>query len=271
MNQLTLFKLLSLYDTSITPENSKLHLAMSNDENILDMFFSNKFEEWQTYQSKRNFGRDLIISLIKLPQKDRWLFAGVFNSIKSKRLKNYYKYETSPVETVNGLIGRVIIHYHRPSRQSYPYAENCSEHLRVFKMLDKKLCVPDFPGFTHIAITKSTLDIIVKQEIPSWKAALSNVAGIYLITDKNNGKLYVGKASGNSGLWQRWCAYSTTGHGGNKELKEVLEKNDEDYSKNFQYSILETADTNASEEDILTRESHWKKILCTREHGYNSN
>lgn len=271
MNQLTLFKLLSLYDTSITPENSKLHLATSNNENILDVFFSNRFEEWQRWQTKRNFSRDLIISLIKLPQKDHWLFAGVFNSIRSEKEGTLYKYETSPVEIVNGLIGRVVVHYHRPSRQSYPYAENCSEHLCICEMLDKKLCVSDFPGFTHVAITKGTLDIIVKQEVPSWKAALSNVAGVYLITDKHSGKLYVGKASGNSGLWQRWCAYSATGHGGNKELRELLEKNDKDYSKNFQFSILETADTNASEEDILARESHWKKVLCTREHGYNCN
>ena len=38
---------------------------------------------------------------------------------------------------------------------------------------------------------------------------------------------------------------------------------------NFQYSILEIADTHASDDDILDRESYWMKVLKTREFGLN--
>jgi hypothetical protein len=37
----------------------------------------------------------------------------------------------------------------------------------------------------------------------------------------------------------------------------------------FQHSVLEIADTHASEQDILDRESHWMKVLGSRAHGLN--
>ena len=36
---------------------------------------------------------------------------------------------------------------------------------------------------------------------------------------------------------------------------------------NLQYSILEIADTHASDADILTRESYWMRALGSRVHG----
>ena len=38
---------------------------------------------------------------------------------------------------------------------------------------------------------------------------------------------------------------------------------------NFQYSILEIADTHASDEDILKREAYWMDALKTRKFGMN--
>ena len=37
----------------------------------------------------------------------------------------------------------------------------------------------------------------------------------------------------------------------------------------FQYSILEIADTHASDADILVRESYWMSALKTRDFGLN--
>jgi hypothetical protein len=39
----------------------------------------------------------------------------------------------------------------------------------------------------------------------------------------------------------------------------------------FRYSILELADLHDSPEEVLGRESHWKKILQTRGYGLNAN
>lgn len=92
-----------------------------------------------------------------------------------------------------------------------------------------------------------------------------------LITDTHTGKLYVGSATGEEGIWARWSSYVATGHGGNKDLRKLLKAEGSDYVRHFQYAILEIADNHTSVEDVLHREDHWKRVLMSREHGYNAN
>ena len=73
-------------------------------------------------------------------------------------------------------------------------------------------------------------------------------------------------------LLQRWSNYVANGHGGNKELIELVNEKGFDYVKqNFQYSILENYNTKIDDHVILERESWWKEILQSRGFGYNSN
>jgi hypothetical protein len=51
--------------------------------------------------------------------------------------------------------------------------------------------------------------------------ALASVAGVYLISDTLTGKLYVGSATGEGGIWGRWCQY-VDGHGHNIQLKRLV-------------------------------------------------
>jgi hypothetical protein len=111
----------------------------------------------------------------------------------------------------------------------------------------------------------------VAQEIPSWKVALSNVSGVYVIVDTSNGRQYVGSACGGAGIWGRWATYAGSGDGGNRELAHVLGTNGPDHAGHFQYSILEVSDLQATGESVLARETHWKNLLCTRQFGYNIN
>lgn len=100
-----------------------------------------------------------------------------------------------------------------------------------------------------------------------------NVNCVYLITDTSNGKLYVGSTYGKDGIWQRWSTYVTTnGTGGNKELIQLI-KDDPDYAiKYFQFSILEVfLNQDSNNEQILEREKYWKKVLDSKNHGYNDN
>ena len=83
--------------------------------------------------------------------------------------------------------------------------------------------------------------------------------------------MYVGSAAGEGGLWRRWESYAKNGHGGNTELKALLKRKGFDYTDNFQYSVLEIADSHATQEYIVTREVYWKNVLLSREYGYNSN
>ena len=46
----------------------------------LHVYFEGRFEEWQAEQTKKNFERPLVVSLIALPAPHSWLFAGVHDS-----------------------------------------------------------------------------------------------------------------------------------------------------------------------------------------------
>ena len=79
-----LFDLLQTLDSAIEPACCKVHLACRNGvENPLDIYFAGNFDEWQAWQSKQNFQRPLVISLIALPQPSQWLFVGVYDSLVS--------------------------------------------------------------------------------------------------------------------------------------------------------------------------------------------
>ena len=166
------------------------------------------------------------------------------------------------------LIGRIIVNHQR-TRQTYV-------QLRpeiVFPILEiskTKKTIKEFPGYKDIIISFTELELIINQKIESWYSALSAVKGVYLILDTSTGLSYVGKASSaEEGIWQRWLDYKKNGHGGNEKLKKLLKENGNNYAINFQFSILEIADTHASDEYILSRESHWMNVLRTRKFGNN--
>ena len=73
-------------------------------------------------------------------------------------------------------------------------------------------------------------------------------------------------------LLQRWSNYVENGHGGNIELKKLVEEKGFDYVKKyFQYSILENYNAKIDDHIILEHESWWKDTLQSRKHGYNAN
>jgi len=269
-----LFDLLRVNLPSLKEEDCKIHLAVWNGfKNPVDVFLEGRFEEWQSWQSRKNFERKYIISLLQLPGADEWLFAGGYISKGNAYIvkEKYYRYKTSELDEFKELAGRLVVTFSRSGRQSYLNAENWSGNMAVSEIKPEKMVVEEFSGYNKVKLSKKRLDIIVSQCIDSWKAALSNVSGVYLITDTKTGKLYVGSATGEGGIWQRWCQYAENGHGGNRDLIEVLSDKGKEYRDNFQYSVLEIADTHASVADVLVREAYWKDILCSREHGYNAN
>ncbi len=269
-----LLDLISIYIPNFNPRDSKVHLAVHNGiDDPLDVFLADKFKEWQEEQSKKNFERKYIISLINIPNTEKWLLGGIYESLgcEFNSEKQYFKYHTQIVDEVKELVGRLVIKYKRKGRQSYRCFETIVEDCMVDELKAKPLTISDFPGYNNTCISKLTLDIIINSQLESWKSALSNISGVYLITDKNNGKLYVGSAYGKEGIWQRWSEYSSNNHGGNKELIALLNEKGKDYFNNFQYSILEIVDSYTTHEYIIQREQYWKNVLYSKEHGYNSN
>ena len=66
-------------------------------------------------------------------------------------------------------------------------------------------------------------------------------------------------------------AYAQTGHGGNVLLRELLNQVGAARAADFHFSILEIANVHDSEAAILARDSHWKRVLVSRDHGWNAN
>ncbi len=253
-------------------KKTKLHLAIGSRDRFepLYQFYRDGFKEWQESQNKKNFEREYILSLIYFG-KDEWLFAGIFRKkgLEVKSDKIFYK--TELLDFGEEFIGRLVIKYEKTFRQSYPYLENCINQFALSEIRKERYTVEPFPGFENVKIKHELLKSIISQEENSWKTALSNVKGIYLISDLTTGKLYVGSAYGENAFWNRWTDYVKFGHGGNKKLKKLISEKGTEYVENFQYSILETRSMNSEDDEIINRESFWKDILLSREFGYNEN
>lgn len=273
--KLKLFTLLQVIEDKLLEKDSKVHLAGYTGEwHPIDSYLAGSFDEFQSWQTKANFERKYIVALIQLSKPNKWLFAGAFYSqgYEYHEDGNLYKYKTTEMELLKQFSGRVVVDFQRSGRQSYLNAENWTDTMFISEIYAERMVVEEFKSYNYTSISKKTLDIIVQQDVISWKSALSAVCGVYLITDKAIGKLYVGSATGNGGFWQRWSQYSFDGHGGNIELRKLVKQKGIEYvNQNFQYSIIETVDNHTNEEDIRKRESYWKNVLLSRDFGYNSN
>jgi hypothetical protein len=123
-----------------------------------------------------------------------------------------------------------------------------------------------FPGYDKVNISWNDLSRVIEKE--TWKTALQNQKGVYLITDISNGKKYVGSAYGESMILGRWQSYVKNGNGGNVGLKVF----GFDYIKrNFRFSILDIYKSTIDDQVIIERESWWKEVLQSRKYGYNEN
>lgn len=267
------FSLLNASGIDVDPKACKIHLAVYNGkENPLDVFFAGEFDDWQEYQQNKNFNRAHVIGLIALAQRGEWLFTGFYDTAGCRQRSNgRFRYKLVGRAETEELAGRLVVRFERTGRQSYLNADNWLEKMRVAQILPVKMAVSEFPGYSAVTLTKQHLDIVVGQDEPSWRGALANVAGVYVIADRSTGKLYVGSATGDGGLWARWSSYSRNGHGGNKELKALLREKGLGHAEHFQFGILEIADGQADGETVLERESYWKRLLLSREFGLNAN
>ncbi|MBU8920936.1 MAG: GIY-YIG nuclease family protein [Bacteroidales bacterium] len=249
----------------------KVHLATGSDWLPLDAFYDGKFKEWQENQNGKNFSRDMVVGLIHV-EGSRGLFAGVyrvlgFNPQEGKRVR----YSTELLAGQDDLIGRVIVEHKRSGRAAYLIGKPDGGPFHVCEIRPQPMTIQDFPGYQEVCVSYAKLKIIIEQNLDTWRGALSNMKGVYIITDLKTGRLYVGSATGSDGLWQRWGSYVKTGHGGNKDLKRVLKDKGPRYVEHFQYSLLEVADSRTSDEYVLERESFWKEVLASRKFGYNAN
>ena len=256
------------------PENYKRHFARWNGHSQPLEVWARDWDEWQGWQEYRpgrdDFNRPVIFSLIQFyHETDVWLFGGVFRVLA----RHADRYEVEFADRGESFLGRLKLRSPYRNRTTRVNFENHYAELEVQEILREPYSGRVFPGFEDIDLSFEELETLVRNERTDWKSALKSVKGIYLITDTNTGKRYVGSAYGGTGIWSRWCSYVATGHGGNVELEALIADPNLEYCRqSFRFALLETRPALTSDEVIIAREGFWKQILLTRgEQGLNRN
>ena len=257
-----------------SPESYKLHFARwSGKAHPLEVWVRDK-KEWQGWQeyrpAKDAFNRPLIFTLVQFyHEPDIWLFGGVFRVLH----RHADRYQVELTDEGAGFLGRLKLWSSYRKRATRVKFENHYQNLEVQEILRETYSGRSFPGFENIDVSFEELEALVLNSRPDWRAALSSVKGIYLISDIKTGKQYVGSAYGDQGIWSRWSTYVATGHGGNVELRGLVKDPTLKYCReSFRFALLEARPSPTPDEIILAREAFWKRILLSRgKYGLNRN
>jgi hypothetical protein len=255
-------------------ERYKLHLSSRNPEGEepLDAYVAGNWVGWNEWRGDRDdWNRDFIFSMLQFyPQPNSYLFGGVFEVLE--RLPD--RYVLAIVPEFESYVGRVLLRFKRPQGMMGRgfRLENYFDQFEVMEVFREAYGGEAFPGFGWVNQEFSALEAVMNRAGKTdWEVALSSLKGIYLVCDKQNGKMYVGSAYGGVGIWARWKNYIETGHGWNVELVK-LGNADLDYArKNFRFALLEVMLADTPDQNVIEREMHWKAVLMTREFGYNRN
>jgi hypothetical protein len=260
------------------PEQYKLHLACWNgEEQPLDVFVRDRSEwdGWNSWRGARDdFSRDYIFSLMDFyPEHDSWLFGGVYRVLSRTPTNHTRSYKVELLEESQPFIGRLKLLLKRPSRAKAVNFEKHYERFVVSEILPEPYTGEAFCGYDQIDIGFPMLEQVIRRQRPDWRTALENAKGVYLITDTNTGKRYVGSAYGATGIWSRWECYVGTGHGYNDELTRLISEFGQDYARRFfRFALLEYMPMKVDDDVVIGRESYWKEVLLSRgKYGYNKN
>lgn len=233
------------------------------------------FMNYQSEQVKKRFmDVDYIVAFIG-EEGVSSRFVGVYkNNGVVKEIGDYKdevlaKFDFQELNGFDLLKERVVIDWRNP----VSWLQNYTNEMPVIR-IDRGLKennIPVFTRFEDVLLDYNQLSSIFEKNNAEWKAKLESCNCIYLILDKSNGKQYVGSTYNKQGIWGRWAEYANTGHGGDKDLKPLLQADPNYARKNFQWCILETLPLKILEEHAIDRESLYKRKFGTRDFGYNNN
>ncbi len=224
--------------------------------------------QYWNYAKKGNYSEgNITLGFVPVPYRpDCWLLFHVGKVTKDLNIRNGVGYEFDGIKEYDKFVGRIIIRYKNHSQNMVRKGDTTLSLCEVEEILPKVYSNDFFPGYTNVNVSWKSLQNLINKE--SWRTALGNQKGVYLLVDSKTGKLYVGSAYGQDMLLGRWETYMRTCHGGNKKLKRL--KNDY-IQENFYFTILETFNQNTDDQIIIERECYWKNVLRTRDFGYNDN
>ena len=195
-----------------------------------------------------------------------WLLFHIGRITKDLNILNGVGYEYEILSEYEKYFGRLIVKFKNKAQTMIRLANSVINDCEVVQILPDTFDNDIFPGYDKVNASWSELSRVIEND--TWRTALKNQKGVYLITDSSNGKMYIGSAYGEDMILGRWKSYIKNGNGGNVELKKI---SFDHIKQNFHYSILEIFKSTIDDQTIIERESWWKKLLLTREFGYNMN
>ena len=169
-----------------------------------------------------------------------------------------YCYKMVEVDGFDELNERVIVDWGDSARTFHQWLD---KNDKIIVAVERKGFDWVCPDYEEISLTYGELSHVINESLDAWKRKLTVVNGIYVISDRKTGKLYVGSTYNRDGIWGRWEDYARTGHGGDVKLANLIAEAP-DYAKdNFVWSILQTLPLNVSDIEAIRVETLWKNKL----------
>ena len=263
-----ILKLANLDNTKI-----RFNLMFGGNWNPIEMFKNNKMEtilngHYWNYEKRKSYKNGQItVGFIRIKNNENlWLLFHIGRITKDLNIQNGVGYEYETLTEYEKYFGRIIVRFKNKSQNMVRKATSVIDDCEIAQILPDIFDNDIFPGYDKVNISWNELSRIITKD--TWKTALQNQKGVYLITDTSNGKMYIGSAYGEEMILNRWKSYVKNGNGGNKELKN-LEFNH--IKENFRFSILDIYKSTTNSEIIIERESWWKETILSRKFGYNAN
>ena len=269
-------------------DNCRIEMNMtagSGAENFLDKWLKYSDDKkkkgqctecsyWGWYGSKqRNFyPGNIVFSFIRVPHiNDAWLLISAAEILEVPKGRA----KVRVLEKYEGLYGRLIIKCKKGNTFSrYVFKlEKYLDQCIVNEILPSLYSGDEFQGYDNVHLPYDKLEDIFEGKIMhTYYEALRKITGVYCLTDTKTGRLYIGSATGDGGVAQRWGNYLNSKHGGNKDLIELYKNKGPDYFKKyFTFTLVEYFGLSYDPEKVKEREQYWKKCFDTIKHGYNEN
>jgi hypothetical protein len=168
-------------------------------------------------------------------------------------------FDLNQVEQLQAWKGRLVIEWTGIERSWWRWASRNT--LPVHAIHEESLLVRVLPDWHTLSLSWQEMKMLPL----SWKQALAQWRGVYFIFDKESRLGYVGSAYGEENLMGRWTNYASSGHGGNRLLRN---RNPE----HFIFSILQRVSPDMDAAEVVAIENSWKDRLHSRApFGLNDN
>lgn len=241
-----------------------------------DRYFENGDVEYSYspfYGKSHNFRvGEICFGFVQLENRNHWLLVTVGEITSVPDSGSCSRRE---IERFRGYIGKLVVEINKGNTYSrYVFwLSKFLDEAKVVEILPRPYEPISFKGYDEVVLSYRDLQNILKMEkYEDYRKVLSAVKGVYVLADKKTGKLYIGSAYGEYGLAQRWNCYLDTKTGGNQGLTDLYHQKGESYFlDNFQFALLEFFGSNTDDSKIISRETHWKNVLLSKDFGYNKN